>query len=149
MAIRALDYAPPVNIGFGEFLSALLTADVEVAPDDTKYQYRAMLRRIFVSYGISSAATTWTGTRDLGSARGRARIQRTHFESMRRDLELGFAPEMRRCTLLIGITAAGRRPDLRRVGFASRPRFSMGLAWLYRSTISHWRLGVRRSRRSP
>ena len=34
MAIRAIDYTPPIHITFGDFLSALLTADTEVRADD-------------------------------------------------------------------------------------------------------------------
>jgi hypothetical protein len=59
MAIRAIDYAPPVDLQFGDFLSALLTADTEVHPDDTKYRYREVLTRVFEEYGISPAAKAW------------------------------------------------------------------------------------------
>jgi hypothetical protein len=39
MCIRALDYCPPVDITFGEFLRALITADVDtVANDDLNYR---------------------------------------------------------------------------------------------------------------
>jgi hypothetical protein len=34
MAIRALDYCPPVDITFGEYLRALITADVDLVPND-------------------------------------------------------------------------------------------------------------------
>jgi hypothetical protein len=34
MCIRALDYCPPVDITFGEFLRALITADTDAVPDD-------------------------------------------------------------------------------------------------------------------
>ena len=34
MCIRALDYAPPVDITFGDYLRALVTADRDFAPDD-------------------------------------------------------------------------------------------------------------------
>ena len=40
MAIRAMDYTPPIHLWFGEFLSAMLTADIEVRDDDTRYQLR-------------------------------------------------------------------------------------------------------------
>ena len=86
MTIRALDYAPTVNVSFGDFLSALLTADVEVAPDDTRYHYRNTLRRVFASYGIKPASTTagaepgiWAPPEDEPEYRG------SHFESMQRD----------------------------------------------------------------
>jgi hypothetical protein len=34
MCIRALDYCPPVDIEFGEFLRAVITADADLVPDD-------------------------------------------------------------------------------------------------------------------
>lgn len=34
MCIRALDYCPPVDITFGEYLRALITADRDLVPDD-------------------------------------------------------------------------------------------------------------------
>jgi len=52
MAIRALDYAPPVDLQFSDYLSAVLTADREVDPDDAKYEYRRALLASFGAYGI-------------------------------------------------------------------------------------------------
>lgn len=52
MCIRALDYLPPVNVTFTDYLAAVLTADIETAPDDSKYQYRDKLRQAFSDYGI-------------------------------------------------------------------------------------------------
>jgi hypothetical protein len=52
MAIRALDYSMPVHIEFGDYLSALLTADREIQPDDSKYRFRDHLRASFRAYGI-------------------------------------------------------------------------------------------------
>jgi hypothetical protein len=34
MCIRAIDYCPPVDIEFGEFLRAIITADRDLVPDD-------------------------------------------------------------------------------------------------------------------
>lgn len=39
ICIRALDYCPPVDITFGEYLRAVLTADVDVVPHD-EFAYR-------------------------------------------------------------------------------------------------------------
>ncbi|MCB9725553.1 MAG: hypothetical protein H6748_16010 [Spirochaetaceae bacterium] len=52
MLIRALDYAPPIHINFGDFLSAVLTADHEIRPDDQKYGFRERLRESFSAFGI-------------------------------------------------------------------------------------------------
>jgi hypothetical protein len=56
MTIRAIDYCPPVHIEFGDFLSALLTADYEVRPDDSMYHFRRVIREAFRAYGIECAA---------------------------------------------------------------------------------------------
>jgi len=52
MAIRALDYTPPIHIRFGDYLSAMLTADTEVRFDDTRYGLRASIMEWFGRYGI-------------------------------------------------------------------------------------------------
>ena len=39
MCIRALDYLPPVDVTFGEYLRALITADFDLVADD-RYNYR-------------------------------------------------------------------------------------------------------------
>ena len=62
MAIRALDYTPPVHIEFGDFLSAMLTADGEIRADDTKYGLRHGLRDWFARYGITAASDTDDGS---------------------------------------------------------------------------------------
>jgi hypothetical protein len=40
MWIRAIDYMPPVNLRFGDALSAALTSYHEVRPDDSRYELR-------------------------------------------------------------------------------------------------------------
>lgn len=52
MAIRALDYCPPTDLDFDQFLAALLTADRELVPDDSRFGYRRTLRASFEAYGI-------------------------------------------------------------------------------------------------
>ena len=42
MWIRALDYMPPVHLTFGDALSAALTADTQVRPDDSRYKLRQL-----------------------------------------------------------------------------------------------------------
>lgn len=86
MAIRALDYCPPTDISFSNYLSALLTIDREVVPDDTRFNYRETLLKQFAAYGIpvdSNADTDGTWRRcDLDLI-----YSRTHFDSMLRDKE--------------------------------------------------------------
>lgn len=51
IAIRALDYCPPLDITFGEYLRALITADIDVSPADDN-NYRVALIDAFRSWGI-------------------------------------------------------------------------------------------------
>jgi hypothetical protein len=61
MAIRALDYTPPIHLEFGDFLSAMLTADSEVRTDDHRYGLRRGLREAFAAYGIRPASPARDG----------------------------------------------------------------------------------------
>jgi hypothetical protein len=86
MAIRALDYSPPVDLQFCDFLSALLTADREIRPDDSKYNFRKILLKSFGSYGMPP--TSKGDGFDEGvwePPRADLTYDRTHFESMQRD----------------------------------------------------------------
>jgi hypothetical protein len=49
--IRAIDYCPPVDIQFGEYLRALITADHQLVPDDP-WGYREALIGAFRERGI-------------------------------------------------------------------------------------------------
>jgi hypothetical protein len=42
MCIRAIDYCPPIDVTFGEYLRALITADRDLVPDDA-FAYREAL----------------------------------------------------------------------------------------------------------
>lgn len=83
MTIRALDYTPPVHLEFGDFLSALLTADHEIRPDDSKYHFRQSLRDSFLAYGIKPCSRG-EGGRWL-PPKGEMRFDRIRFESMSRN----------------------------------------------------------------
>lgn len=84
MVIRGLDYTPPTDIRFGDFLSAILTSDAETVPNDSRYGYRTMLIESFAEYGIRPSAQqrkdgTWS------PAPASFRYDRTHFDSLLRD----------------------------------------------------------------
>ncbi|MBV9925265.1 MAG: peptidase M4 [Acidobacteria bacterium] len=72
ICIRALDYCPPVDILFGDFLRALVTADYDLVPADP-YGYRAALIEAFRLRGIrpenvtsySEGALRWCAPEDL------------------------------------------------------------------------------------
>lgn len=51
ICIRALDYSPPVDLTFGEYLRALITADRDLEPDD-KDGYRVAFISAFRDRGI-------------------------------------------------------------------------------------------------
>ncbi len=51
MCIRAIDYCPPVNITFGDFLRGVITADMEYAPEDER-GYRIVFIESFREWGI-------------------------------------------------------------------------------------------------
>lgn len=60
ICIRALDYCPPLDLTFGDYLRAIITADFDLVADDT-YGYRvafveAFQRRGISAYGIKSMA---------------------------------------------------------------------------------------------
>ena len=44
LRIRALDYLPPVDVHFGEFLRAILTADTDLVPDDLMHYRPAVIQ---------------------------------------------------------------------------------------------------------
>ncbi|MCY2977269.1 MAG: hypothetical protein NTU79_01210 [Planctomycetota bacterium] len=74
MCIRALDYCPPVDITFGEYLRALITADTELIHDDD-LGYRiavteAFRRRGLYPLGVQSLAAdslVWQSVEDISS----------------------------------------------------------------------------------
>ncbi len=51
MVIRALDYCPPVDITFGDYLRAMITGDLDLAPVDS-YDYRTSVVSAFRNRGI-------------------------------------------------------------------------------------------------
>jgi hypothetical protein len=86
MSIRAIDYCPPTDIWFSDYVSALLTIDREVVPDQGKYDYRRAILKNFNAYGIEQAR----GTDDDGTwkqCNQELVYARNHFDSMLRDPE--------------------------------------------------------------
>ena len=86
VVIRAIDYTAPTHITYEGFLSAMLTADTELVPDDSRYRYRDALRSSFGKLGFQpsssrSADGTWERPPE------RLRYDRVRFESILRDPE--------------------------------------------------------------
>jgi hypothetical protein len=75
MCIRALDYAPPVGITFGDYLRALVTADHDLLPEDPA-GYRVAVVESFRRWGIYPAgmrsmsveSLLWPSAEDLATA---------------------------------------------------------------------------------
>ena len=86
-SIRALDYVPPVDLSFSDYLSALLTADNEIRPgSDDRYRLRENVRTGFAAYGILPAAKADpNGMWNPPSAS--LHYERAHFEPMQRDAD--------------------------------------------------------------
>jgi hypothetical protein len=57
LSIRALDYMPPVDPRFGDFLRALITADSDLYPDD-RFGYRVAFIEALGSRGIHAGVRT-------------------------------------------------------------------------------------------
>lgn len=53
MVIRAIDYCPPLEFEFEDFIEALITADAEAAPTDA-HRYRPTLIEAFAAFDIES-----------------------------------------------------------------------------------------------
>jgi hypothetical protein len=84
--IRALDYMPPVHITFQDALTAALTSDTQVRPDDQRFELRHYLKEQFAAYGIAPVAAKRASQPDCWSpAPPNLRYDRVRFESMRSD----------------------------------------------------------------
>jgi len=81
MAIRAIDYAPSVELEFEDFLDALLVADEVVAPDD-EHDYRASVRAAFAAFGIEQPAGRIV---DLARSQERLVYANLNFSALRFD----------------------------------------------------------------
>jgi len=92
LAIRALDYAPPIDLRFADYLSAMLTADAEVSPRELPFHFREELVAACAEYGIDPAADARSGGHwrapesDPTITERRPLVyDRVHFESLRQD----------------------------------------------------------------
>lgn len=52
MCVRALDYVPPIDMHFGEYLRAIITADADLVPQDP-LRYRVAIAEAFRKCGIT------------------------------------------------------------------------------------------------
>lgn len=81
MCIRAIDYTPPIEFLFEDFLDAIIAADTEVAPDD-EHHYRDTLKEVFESYGIMDPLDI---DHDVSTPSGRLDYGSLHLDELRND----------------------------------------------------------------
>jgi hypothetical protein len=79
MVIRAIDYCPPLEFAFEDFLDAIIVSDQEVAPDD-EHGYRDALRAGFGAFGISQPAGRII---EVGQPGQQLRYSSLHVEELR------------------------------------------------------------------
>lgn len=90
MLIRALDYMPPIDINFGDFLSAVITADSEACPGGVEYHYRETLLGCFKAFGITPSSSSAGMEGRWESPTAEFVYGDVHFEPMRWDREAVF-----------------------------------------------------------
>lgn len=80
IAIRALDYTPPCDLDFRDYLSALVTSDAALFPVDEKFDFRKHVVDAFAEYGIKPQQKG-------GWRRCHAKLNysTTHLESLQQD----------------------------------------------------------------
>lgn len=83
-AIRALDYSPPVDLTFSDYLTAFLTADFEIRSED-RLDLRKIVRKSFEDYGIKPVTKDGMWTHATEDKRSVLRYDRTHHEPMQSD----------------------------------------------------------------
>jgi hypothetical protein len=89
--IRALDYMPPVDMRFGDYLSAVLTADQQLVPDDGRFHYRDSIRAAFAAFGILPGSSRRPdGAWEPPPADRPVSYDGLHFELLRQDPNAAF-----------------------------------------------------------
>ncbi len=73
MCIRAIDYCPPVDITFGDFLRGIVTADLDSDPAD-QHGYRVVFIESFREWGIHPRGVTCMGQDALAWPTGDERM---------------------------------------------------------------------------
>jgi hypothetical protein len=81
MVIRSIDYLPPVEFEFEDFLDAILVSDKELAPEDA-HDYRDSLTEAFALFGIYQPSGR---TIDLSTEPTRPLYRNIHFGALRTD----------------------------------------------------------------
>jgi len=88
MCVRALDYCPPVDLNYGDYLRALITADKELVEDDV-HNYRiafinAFRKRGIFPEGVSNLSVEMLCYQDLQDQADKQAFSKSNFEFLRR-----------------------------------------------------------------
>jgi hypothetical protein len=126
MCIRALDYCPPVDLTFGEYLRAIITADSDLVPDDDRY-YRLAFIEAFRRRGIyprdvrslSVDSLRWQSVTDKDASREHFQRIADHLREfvqatfgVRRDRQEAFLFERDICAKLHSVIANQREDQM-------------------------------------
>jgi hypothetical protein len=106
MCIRAIDYCPPVDITFGDFLRGIITADLDYSPED-KESFRVVFIESFREWGISPRSISSMGVDSLAWPTGDELLK-----EMRADQHLRHGPEDLRTQLGDFVVGAARAWNL-------------------------------------
>jgi hypothetical protein len=125
ICIRALDYCPPVDITFGEFLRAIVTADSDLVPEDP-WGYRPAFIEAFRARGIvpedvgsySEEALRWRPPDAVDPKRPLKRCTGLTFNVMG---EPNPRQTYRNATILHGWASANPEP----LGLSGKPKFQV------------------------
>ena len=110
ICIRALDYCPPNDISFGSYLRALITADLDIAPEDES-GYRLALIEAFRARGIFPRRVTTLSTESL-------RWDRPDFTAKQRRALNDVADRLK--PLITSLVETSNREELHRRSLAAR-----------------------------
>jgi hypothetical protein len=117
MCIRAIDYCPPVGLTFGDYLRGIITADMELNPDDP-YGYRLAFVESFRHWGIHAEGVRNVGTEcyiwpteDEAADEFGARLDRDSMRSLFHENQRVAGPEQTAVLQTLG--AANESEDLR------------------------------------
>jgi hypothetical protein len=90
MTIRALDYLPPTDLTFKDYLSALVTSDIETYISDEPYKYRQTLIDCFAEFGITPTSMKGEHAGQWGPPPAQPINGFSHAEPMRSNAEAVF-----------------------------------------------------------
>jgi hypothetical protein len=88
MCVRAIDYCPPVDVTFGDFLRAVVTADRDLVPDDNLH-YLPVIVEAFRQRGIYPRGVRALSVESLCWKRAGAALD---IAGLLRQLQLSFGP---------------------------------------------------------